>query len=470
MAGLFASLNNSVQALQAQSRAIDIAGKNLANVDNPNYARQRVLLGSRGTIQTAQGPESMGVTALALEQMRDGLLDQQVMREIALAAGFSTEQQAYQRAEAGLGQSITGTQMTSGSSSTGDNGLAAALDDFFNAFQSLATNPTDAGQRQTLIQSASILTDRMQLADTRLAQVSADLDTAVSTDVSTSNRLLQTIADLNNQIFRFEINNPGSAVDLRDQRQADLEQLVAKLPVATQTTPTGQLQVYVKDSGGAKVILVDGSNVTGPIAFTGTQITGGPAATVLALKSGSISGALTARDGAIKTLRDNLDQLSLQLVTSVNGAYNPTGLTGNFFNPAGTTAATIAVAGGVNSTTLKASDGGPAGDNSVALAIAQLATTKFSTASGDAIDGSFGTFFSSAVSNLGQAVAGATARVTDQTNIENLVRTQRDGVSGVSLDEETANLLKYQRAYQSSARVFTTIDSLLDTVINHLGV
>ena len=470
MAGLFASLNNSVQALQAQSRAIDIAGKNLANVDNPNYARQRVLLGSRGTIQTAQGPESMGVTALALEQMRDGLLAQQVMREIALAAGFSTEQQAYQRAEAGLGQSITGTQMTSGSSSTGDNGLAAALDDFFNAFQSLATNPTDAGQRQTLIQSASILTDRMQLADTRLAQVSADLDTAVSTDVSTSNRLLQTIADLNNQIFRFEINNPGSAVDLRDQRQADLEQLVAKLPVATQTTPTGQLQVYVKDSGGAKVILVDGSNVTGPIAFTGTQITGGPAATVLALKSGSISGALTARDGAIKTLRDNLDQLSLQLVTSVNGAYNPTGLTGNFFNPAGTTAATIAVAGGVNSTTLKASDGGPAGDNSVALAIAQLATTKFSTASGDAIDGSFGTFFSSAVSNLGQAVAGATARVTDQTNIENLVRTQRDGVSGVSLDEETANLLKYQRAYQSSARVFTTIDSLLDTVINHLGV
>jgi flagellar hook-associated protein 1 FlgK len=360
--------------------------------------------------------------------------------------------------------------MTSGSSSTGDNGLAAALDDFFNAFQSLATNPTDAGQRQTLIQSASILTDRMQLADTRLAQVSADLDTAVSTDVSTSNRLLQTIADLNNQIFRFEINTPGSAVDLRDQRQADLEQLVAKLPVATQTTPTGQLQVYVKDSGGAKVILVDGSNVTGPIAFTGTQITGGPAATVLALKSGSISGALTARDGAIKTLRDNLDQLSLQLVTSVNGAYNPTGLTGNFFNPAGTTAATIAVAGGVNSTTLKASDGGPAGDNSVALAIAQLATTKFSTASGDAIDGSFGTFFSSAVSNLGQAVAGATARVTDQTNIENLVRTQRDGVSGVSLDEETANLLKYQRAYQSSARVFTTIDSLLDTVINHLGV
>ena len=469
MSGLFASLNNSVQALTAQSRAIEITGKNLANVNNPDYARQRVLLGTRGMIQTPQGPESMGLSALALQQMRDALLDQQVLRESSLTAGYQAEQSAYQRAEAGLGQGINGAQSSSGASSTSDNGIAAALDDFFNAFQSLAASPTDAGQRQTLIQNASILTDRLQLADQRLTQVSSDLDTQVSTDVNTTNRLLQTVADLNSQIFRFEINAPGSAVDLRDQRQAAIQQLVGKLPVETQTTATGQFQVYAKDSTGAKVILVDGANVQGSDAFTGTQITGGTAATALDLKSGSIHGALTARDGAVKTLRDNLDQLSLQLVTSVNKAYNPTGATGNFFNAAGTTAGTIAVASGVNSSTLKASDGGPAGDNTVALAIAALASTKFSTAAGDTINGTLGSFFSSAVSNLGQAVAGATARASDQAGIETLVRGQRDAVSGVSLDEETANLLKYQRAYQASARVFTTIDALLDTVINHLG-
>ncbi len=105
----------------------------------------------------------------------------------------------------------------------------------------------------------------------------------------------------------------------------------------------------------------------------------------------------------------------------------------------------------------------------MALAIAQLATQKFTIAGGAAIDGTFGGFFSTAVSNLGQAVSGATARSTDQTSIENLVRTQRDGVSGVSLDEETANLLKYQRAFQASSRVFSTIDSLLDNVVNSLG-
>jgi flagellar hook-associated protein 1 len=469
MSGLFASLNQSVQALTAQSRALEIAGKNLANVNNPDYARQRVMIGSMGEIMTPQGPESMGVTALSIQQLRDALLDQQVMRETSLSASYSSEQQAYQRAEAGLGQSIDSTQNSTGSSTTSDNGIAAGVDDLFNAFQSFAVSPTDSGQRQSLLQKASILTDRLQLADQRLTQVSTDLNTQVSTDVSTSNNLIQTIADLNGQIARFEINHPGAAVDLRDLRQADLEKLSAKMPVQLQVTSTGHTQLVSKDATGSNVVLVDNSTVKGTVAFTGTQITAGSPATVLGLGSGSINGVLNARDGGIKTLRDNLDQLASQLVTSVNAAYNPTGSTGDFFNASGTTAGTIKLASGLTALSLKASDGGAAGDNTVALAIAQLAGKSFSTTSGDTIDGTFGGFLSSAVSNLGQAVAGATARTTDQASIEQLVRTQRDGVSGVSLDEETADLLKFQRAFQASSRVFNTIDSLLDTVVNHLG-
>jgi len=469
MSGLFSSLNNSIQALSAQSRAVEIAGKNLANVNNPGYSRQSVLLGSLGTVMTAQGPESMGVTVLAIQQMRDALLDQQVTRETSLTAGYSAEQQGYQRAESALGESVDSTQSTSGASSTNANGVGAALDDFFNSFQSFAANPTDPGTRQTLLQNASILTDRLQLADQRLSQVSSDLNTQISTDVGSTNRLLATVADLNSQIARFEINNPGSAVDLRDQRQSVLEQLAAKLPVTVQTAANGTVSLMAKDGSGGNVTLVNGSNVLGTVAFTGTTITAGSPATVIAPTGGSIQGALTARDGAVKTIRDNLDQLAAQLVTSVNAAYNPTGTTGNFFAPAGTTAGTISIASGVTSTSLKASDGGAAGDNTVALAVAALANQSFSTAGGDAITGTFTGFFSNAVSSLGQAVAGATARVNDQTNIEQLVKNQRDGVSGVSLDEETANLLKYQRAFQASSRVFNTIDTLLDTVVNHLG-
>src|SRR6185312_14303553 len=247
MAGLFSSLNSAVSALSAQSRAVEIAGKNLANVNNPDYARQRVLIGSIGTIMTAQGPESMGVTALSIQQMRDSLLDQQVSREASLTSYYNAQQQSYQRAEAALGQNIDSTQNSSGASSTSDNGVSAAVDDFFNSFQSFAADPTDPGQRQTLLQKTSILTDRIQLANQRLAQVSSDLDSQVNSDVTSVNRLMQTIADLNGQISRLEINNPGSAVDLRDQREADIEQLSAQLPVESRTDASGKMQLFAKD-------------------------------------------------------------------------------------------------------------------------------------------------------------------------------------------------------------------------------
>jgi flagellar hook-associated protein 1 FlgK len=469
MSGLFASLNSSVNALSAQSRAVEITGKNLANVNNAKYARQQVVFGDRGTVQTALGPESMGLTALGVEQIRDSLLDQQVMREVALSAGYQTEQQAYQRAQAGLGQSIDSSSAAGSASSTTSNGIGAALDDFFNSFQSFAANPTDIGQRQTLVQSASILTDRLRLTDTRLAQVQSDLTSQVGTDVATTNQLLQTIADLNGQIGRFEITQPGSAVDLRDQRQAALEQLAAKLPIEIRNANAAQIQVVAKDGTGTDVVLVNLATVQGTVAASGTQITAGSPATVLDLPSGSIQGAMNARDGGIQSLRDHLDALASQLVTSVNAAYNPSGTTGDFFDPAGPTAGTIALAGTVTASNLKASDGGTAGDNTVALAIAQLASTQFSLAGGDAFDGTFSGFFATTVSDLGQSLAGANSRVDDQSHIEEIVRTQRDGISGVSLDEEMANLMKYQRAFQASSRVFTTVDNLLDTVINGLG-
>ena len=473
MSGLFASLNSSVSALTAHSRAVETAGKNLANVNNPTYARQRVIYGDRGTVVTPMGAESLGLEAMGVEQLRDALLDRQVVRETARSSFYQAQQSGYQRAQAALGQDVASALAGTGTNT--DTGIAAALDGLFNSFHSFAANTTDTGQRQSLLQSASILTNRIQLADTRLGQVQTDLDSQVSSDVAEANRLLETIAGLNEQISRFEINRPGSANDLRDQRLAAMEKLSAKLPIETTEATNGEVLISSVDANGDPVVLLSATGVEGALAYDSSSvppsISGGNPATVLVLSSGAIQGSISARTDGIQTVRDQLNQLAEQLVTSVNEIYNPTGSTGDFFAAAGTTAATIRLETGLTSLTLKASDGGAAGDNTVALGIAQLATRKFSTsnATPDLIDGSFGAFFSGAVSGLGQAVAGATARVNDQSRIEQLVRSQRDAVSGVSLDEEMANLMKYQRAFQASSRVFQTIDNLLENIVTQMG-
>ncbi len=466
MSGLFSTLNSASMALNAHSRAIETAGKNLANVNNPNYARQRVEYGDRGTVETPEGAQSLGLEVLSVQQIRDVLMDRQLMREIGLSGSLDSQQAALQRALAGLGQSINGAaDISATGSSTG--GLAGAIDDFFNAFQNLASRPTDSGARQTLLQKASILTDSMNEADTRLGQVQTDIDTDINANVTTANSLIDTIADLNAQIKRFEVAKPGSAVDLRDQRQARLEDLAKIIPVTVTDMGDGQVKLSVKDGGGTAIDILTGNTPNGTLAFNGTAVTGGASATAIALGSGSIQGSLTVRDGAIQSLRDNLDALSGQLIDSVNAAYNPSSTAGgDFFT--GTSAATIKVSSTLTAANLTAGTGA-AGDNSIALAVAGLASKNFSVTGGDPFDGTFGQFYSRSVSDLGQALSTATSRASDQEKIETLVRNQRDTVSGVSMDEEMADLVKFQRAFQASSRVFSIVDELLDTVVNRLG-
>ncbi|MFT3869001.1 MAG: flagellar hook-associated protein FlgK [Nibricoccus sp.] len=475
MSGLFGELANGVKALTAASRSIETAGRNLANVNNPNFARQRVIYGDRGSVQTELGVQSLGVEARQIQQLRDSLLDGQVVREIALLASFETEQDAYQRAQASLGQSVDRSGATSQTGSEGStNGIAQALSDFFNAFQSFSASPTDSGERLALVQKAGILTDALNETDSRLVQLQADLTTQATSDIGEINGMLATIADLNGQIGRLEINQPGAAVDLRDQRQAVVEKLAEKMSIETRPDPAyaGQIQVFSRDAANNPVQLVNLAVTTGPVTLSGSTVSAGTPATALALKGGSLNGHLTARDGAITDLRNNLDALSRQLVTSVNAAYNPTNAASGYFfapvPPATATAGTIAVASTVTAANLKASNGGAAGDNTIALAVAALANATFTTPA-DAINGSFSQFYTRTVTDLGQALTTANTHVASQTSIETLVRGQRDAISGVSLDEEMADLIKYQRAFQATSRVIQVIDELLDAVVNRLG-
>lgn len=471
MSGLFGNLASGTKSLNAQSRALEAAGRNIANVNNPAYARQRVVLGSRGTVMTSQGAQSLGVEALQVQQLRDALLDRQVTREVGVTASLSARQSAYERAEASLGQSVDRSSQATGANSNTGGGIAGALADFFAAFDSLATSPTDAGVRQTLVQQAGILTDTLNQADARLGQLQDDLTVQLDTDVASVNDLLSSIAELNGQIGHFEINSPGSAVDLRDQRQAKLEELAAKMSFETRASATapGQIDLFVRDAGGAEVPLVQLASVTGPVSLSGSVLSAGSPATTVAVTGGSIHGNLDARDGAVQDLRDRLDALASQLVTSVNAAYNPTGATGDFFAAGSGTAGSIKLAAGLTAVGLKASDGGAAGDNTVALAIARLADKKFSAASGDAITGTFAGYYAGVVSDFGSVASRVSSQFDDQTNIETIVRGQRDAVSGVSMDEELADLVKYQRSFQASARFLQVVDELLDTVVNRLG-
>ena len=469
MSGLIGNLLSAAKSLTAQQAGVETAGRNLANVNNPAYSRQRVSLGDHVIVDTALGPMGSGVEVLGIKQIRDQFLDVAVTREGSQTGLLQAQQSGLERAESALGEHVdrSGDSASISTASSSTTGIGAGLNEFFNAFDELAANPMDAGAKQVLLQKADILANKFNVTDQRLSALQDDLteETRVGTDKV--NSLLTQVADLNAEIHKFEIQRPESALDLRDQRQSRLEELSKYIDFSTRQIPGGhgQIQVVAKDTTGGDVMLVDKAAVTGGISFDGVQISGGAPATPLGLQGGVLKGQLLVRDGAIQQLRDDIKRTADQLATGVNAAYSATGA--NFFQvpPA---SGLLALDPALNFNTLKASATGDAGANEVALAVADVGRKTYSTGGGAAIDGTLGSFFTKTVSGLGEALNGIDTKLGNQELVERMTITNRDSVSAVSMDEEMADLMKFQRSYQASARVVRVIDEMLDGLINNM--
>lgn len=469
MLGLFGTLNLGARSLQTQQQGIEVAGQNLANVNNAAYARQRVALQTSVTINGQIGPQGTGAEAVAIVQIRSGLLDDQIQAETSVRGSLEAQQLALQYAEADLGTQID--RVASGSdtaSVSGAHNLAGGLSDLFNSFQSVSANPTSMTERESLLMNAVTLTTQFQQVDQRLGNLTASLNESVETDVGSANQLLADIAKLNDQIGIAEASSNGVANDLRDLRQQKIEALakVVKIDVATGAQGSADISI-------AGTTMVSGNEVAETLQTYdagGGQILvrAASTATPLTLTGGSLQGTIDARDGAVASLRTSINSLAAQLISEVNvihaAGFSLTGSTGeNFFT--GTNAADMQV----NSTLLNdpslfqaAGVAGGTGENQVALALAQLAGKKLPALNGQTLSQGY----SQTVAALGQSLASVNTQLSDQEVVEKMLTQQRSSVSGVSLDEEMTDLTKFQRAYQASAKLISIVDEMLDTVVN----
>ncbi|MDD5349005.1 MAG: flagellar hook-associated protein FlgK [Chthoniobacteraceae bacterium] len=473
MSGLIGALDSAAKSLATQSEGVQLAGKNLANANTPGYARQRLVIGSLGTVQTSVGAQSMGTQAVGIQQIRDQFLDAQMTREIAQTGFLQTQDENLLKAQADLGEQIDSTTSSTTISDTGSatSGISAAISGFFSAVEDVSATPSDTGAKQVLVEKADLLANKINVSDSRLASLQQDISAQNANDLGTVNDILKQVASLNGEIQKYELNAPGSAVDLRDERQSKLEELAQYMDFTAREIPDshGQMEITAKGADGSDIPLVSKTNVLGGVSAddaAGT-FTGGAPPKQLSLQGGSLEGNIQVRDGAIAQLRENLQAVANQLTDSVNKAYNPDGTGNNFFAAAPATGL-IALDPTLSYTSLQTASNGDAGGSDLARAVAAVATRQFSTTGGDHITGTISGFYTKAASGFGQSVASVDSKLTDQLTVQSLIGTQRDSVSGVSQDEELTDLMKYQRGYQASARVLTVIDNLLDVVVNGL--
>lgn len=475
MISLLASLTMARRALQAQQAAIQTAGHNVANANTPGYTRQRVDLAP--TIPFPLVPIGFlgtGVDVKDITRIRDLLLDSQ----------FRDAHQALGRQEA---EEATLSQIEGLVGEPSEDGLASAMSLLFASFQDLANAPTDLAVRTVVRDKARALVDQFHRLDNGLERLKIDLNDEILGVVKQVNGLAQQIADLNTQIAMSE-GGGGSANDLRDQRDNAVDELTKLVGGSTSEDADGQVRVTV----GGGLTIVDGSTSV-PLetkAFDSSDLTypdssrlflGG---ILMTPGGGRLAGLLESRNsttGFVKGFQSQLDTLAKAVVDEVNAVhavgYGLDGVSGrNLFAfttpPIGTAGAArfISVDPVIEAdvTTIAAASTPNPGDNGAALALADLQdSTTIMLPSGQSV--TFGAYLSSLVSDLAEQEAGAKRSVNVQTGVAEFLTGRRDQVSGVSLDEEMTDLIRFQKGYEAAAHFANVVNDLLGTLMRQLG-
>jgi flagellar hook-associated protein 1 FlgK len=442
----------AAEALGADQGAIDATSNNIANQNTPGYTREVPVLTEADPTVEGNITYGDGVVLQQIESIRDQVLQIQIADQ--------TQQQSSAQAQYNALQQV----QTPFSDPT--QGIGADFTAFFNSISQLSTDPTNMTDRQAVLSAAQTLASDFNSTEQNLDSIQSGLNQSVVQNVTQINTLTQQIAQINVQVGDMQklVQDPGSLGDQETQLIQQLSQLTNVNEVQTEnglTLTTGNgTPLVVGDQSFALQTTAGPSGMT-DISSQGKDITS-------SLQGGQLGGNLQVRDTVIPGLLSQLDNLASQFATSFNAAqasgYDLNGKAGQalFSDTTGAGAAsnlTVAIA---DPSLIAASSDPTSGSGSNGNVANLLAVQNQALPSGESpMDA-----YANLVSQTGTLTDQAQAEVTASTASLNQLNDQLGSVSGVNIDEETTNLMNYQRAYEAAARVVTTVDELTQSVLD----
>lgn len=461
MSGLFQGLEIGKRALLTHQLTMMTLGHNIANVSTAGYTRQRTTVTSAMPIEQGNLNIGNGVTATNIIHIRDLFLTGQYRRENRALGEWTYREKALSQIETFFAE-------------PNDDGLGDVLNKFWTSWLDLSNNPESSAARAAVISQANKVIHVFQRLDRQLQELRATADQDVVGRVQQINLIAREIANLNRLIVAEELGGQ-KANDLRDQRDLLIDKLSNSVDVTTAERSNGSVSVFI--SGLAIVENADtfalGTRVDSNERETRREIIWQGTDTTIKITGGELKGLLDMRDLDVAKIRSELDQLAAALVTNVNAAHRAgTGLNGstglNFFNGSFTRAGTIRMETAIENdpNLVAASQSGQPGDNANALAIAELRHANVMSFGATSIT----EFYNTMVSSLG---VDSQQAITFKENSEVLLRqieNSRQSVQGVSLDEEMAEMVRMQHAYNAAAKVISYIDEALGSLINTMAM
>jgi len=455
------------KGLVAHQTSISVAGHNIANVNTKGYSRQEAVL-------SATDPDGQLGTGVKVETIRrsyDGFIEVQLATESSDLGRLSSKSSALQKAEM-LFNDSTGL------------GLNHDIDNFFDAMSDVSNNPEGIAERTLLKSRGEIMSSTFGSMSSNLKDIRSGLDVELETLVDEINIITSNIADFNASIASFERDNVV-ANDFRDQRANLIRELSEKIDISVYEGSGGT--VAIQGAGGFLLVqrnesfnLVTQQNASndGHLDVYATNAGGTTTNVTSSIGSGNIGGLLEARDTDIPGYLNNIDQLAYSLSAEVNAlhqtGYGLDGVTTalDFFSdlsglpsPPGNAAENMAVSSDIADATDIAAAGGmnSPGDNTIALALAAL--RQKTGVAGLPSNVSLSGYYNSTLTDVGIDSQRAQSQLEQKENLIGQLEMRREAVSGVSLDEEMTDLIKFQHAFEASARLIGIADEMLTTIL-----
>lgn len=457
MSGLIASLSTGTSGLLTSQKAIEVTGGNIANVNTPGYSRQAPVLASFPSLNIGGISIGQGVRIDDLDRQRDLFMDRQIQSKL----GSFGEEDAKTVPLTDLERIMD----------ISDEGLGGEISRFFDALQDVSSDPSRSVTRQLVITQGEALANAFNTVEAELQSAREGINLTLESKVDDVNSKLKTIAELNVTISGISAagQTAAGAMDQRDQLIEEVGKILGSQSLAS----TGGM-VSLMLPGGLPLVQdgdsmqLESYRVGGDVQFRLKTGSGSSIDLASAQMGGEFKGLMEVRDGQIPELRDDLDNLAFTLASQINAQHRAgrgldNSTNNDFFSiPATASGAARAIAVALtDGNQFAAGTTSEPGDNNNVLAMIGLAEQEL-------VNGQdrFSDFYAKMAARIGTDVRQNNLKLTGIEDAMSLLEKSRASVSGVSLEEEMINMIKFQKTFEASAKMLSVIDEMMDTVLS----
>ncbi|KRL02081.1 flagellar hook-associated protein FlgK [Liquorilactobacillus capillatus] len=508
MVGLFGTLGTATSGMGANQIALQTSSHNIANTNTDGYSRQRVDMKTTTPYKMAGvGMIGTGVEANGVERVVNDFVRSQVR-------GANAQYQFYNEKSDVLGQ------LEDTLNEPSDNGVVSQLSKLSDSWTQLSKNPEMGTSKATVVETASSFVDTVSEMANKVGQLKTDTTQNIAKTALDFNEKIKQLQSLNEQVYNLNSSGetPNDLLDTRDNLLKDISSLAnvetsidrygrASIQLSGQTILNGDerntLSVVVGNQAGKSSVAKDGDTTggtqtlnedypAGTVLLTKSDADNNPTYAKLDVTSGSLGG-LQASVNEIQSHLQELNDFAATVAKTTNMVFTDgKQSTSGFFNIGDDPdkyAANLKVDAAIiaKPSLIPAGTTTAAGDGSRALALANLNDLKLTypmsdsdlTANYDATNLTFkqtegGSSYADAFNNIvtknGISKQQADNTSSAQLSLLNQLEYKNESMSGVSINEEMSDVIRFQQGFQANARIISVVSEMLDTLINRTGV